>query len=100
MRFIRRQLHVVVNHEVDQFFKGRRRRPAEVFAGFGGVAEEEVDFGGAEVAGVDLDEDAVRAALEALFGDAGALPVEVDAGAGDARSQKSRTVWVVPEAMT
>ena len=42
-------------HHLCQVLEGDLGLPAEGAAGLGGVAEEEVDLGGAEVAGVDLD---------------------------------------------
>src|SRR5688500_3421572 len=49
------EAQVVLGHPPRQLLEGYLRLPAEVTPGLGGVAEQEVDFGRAEVAGVDLD---------------------------------------------
>ncbi len=50
-------LEVVLHHVLDEAVKSDGGLPAELALGLGGVAEEEVNLGGAEVAGVDADND-------------------------------------------
>jgi len=59
--------HVGIDHDFDQFREADFGFPAELFFGFRGVADEEVDFGGAFVAGVVFD----------VF-----FPIEADMGEG------------------
>jgi len=61
-------VHVGLHHELDETFEGDAGLPAKLGLGFGGVADQEFDFGGAEVAGVKFDV---------------VLPVEADVGEGD-----------------
>ena len=58
----------MVHHEFDQFFEEDLGLPAELFFGFGGIADQEFNLGGAFVAGVVFD----------VF-----LPVEPGAGESD-----------------
>ena len=44
------------NHLLHQFIERSFWHPAQFFLGFGGVAEQGFDFGGAEVAGVCADD--------------------------------------------
>ena len=67
----------------DQVLEGGCWLPAELAAGLAGVAEQQVDLGGAEVARVDFDV---------------LLPVQTDEP--KATSRNSRTEWVSPVAMT
>src|SRR5438105_2027495 len=53
--FLARELEVAIDHEADELGEFDPGGPAEAFAGLGGVAEEIVDFGGAEVARIDFD---------------------------------------------
>ena len=53
--FLAGEFEVGVDHAFDEFVEADAWVPAELVAGFGGVALEGVDFGGALVAGVDLD---------------------------------------------
>ena len=48
-------VHVGVDHHGDELLEGDVGGPAELVAGFGGVAEEEFDFGGADEGGVNDD---------------------------------------------
>ena len=49
-----RQIHC--HHLLHHFIKRDFWHPAEFFFGFGGVAKQSLDFGGAEVARVDSDD--------------------------------------------
>jgi len=49
------EFHVVLDHHGGELFDGCFWFPAEFFFGFGCVAQEKVDFCGAEVAWVELD---------------------------------------------
>lgn len=49
-------IEVFAHHFSDEFVKGRLRSPAEFFFGFGRIAEQSFDLGGAEVAGIDGNE--------------------------------------------
>ena len=51
-----RLFEVVRDHLGEHFFDGDFRDPAEVFFCFGRVSEKSLDFGRAEVAGVDFDD--------------------------------------------
>ena len=61
-------LKVGFYHEVNELLEGDGGLPAELLVGFGRIADEEFDFGGAEVAFVEGDV---------------VLPVEVDVAEGD-----------------
>lgn len=63
-------LQVLAHHLGHQFVERDLRRPAELVLGFAGVAEQGFDFGGAEVAGVDGDDQPScwGGALAAIFG--------------------------------
>jgi hypothetical protein len=49
------EFHVGVDHHFSQLFESNLWGPVEGFFGLGGVAKEEVDLGGAEIAGVYFD---------------------------------------------
>ena len=61
-------LEVGGDHFGAHFFDGDFRDPAELFFGFGRVAEQGFDFGGAEVAGIDLDDDVADFGSGCFFG--------------------------------
>jgi len=47
---------VIGDHLGAHFLRGDLRHPAQFLFGFGGVTQQGLDFGGAEVAGVDFDD--------------------------------------------
>lgn len=49
------QLQVVFDHHTDEFVKGDTGTPAELLMGFGGIADQIIDFGGAEETWVGFD---------------------------------------------
>src|SRR5258708_35865218 len=56
------------HHLLDELGERRRRLPAELFARLAGVADHEIDFGGAELLGIDAND-----RLAAFFVDTGFL---------------------------
>jgi hypothetical protein len=62
-----RELPVGLGHDLDKVFESHLRFPAEDALGLGGIAEELLDFGGAEVIGRDLDEDASARFTDPFF---------------------------------
>jgi len=95
---------VVGDHLGTHFLRGDLRHPAKFLFGFGGVAEQGFDFGGAEVAGVDADYGRLtRCARDdciADFVDACAFPAELHAKAVAVHSRKERTLYCTPVAIT
>ena len=57
------QLEVAVDHHLDELLERHPRRPAELRVGLRGIAEEEIDLGGAEVTRVDRDDALLSLAL-------------------------------------
>ena len=55
-----RLFQIVGNHFSTHFLNGDFRDPAEFFLGFGRITQQGFDLGGAEVAGVDADDDITR----------------------------------------
>ena len=74
-------LQVVLDHDAHQVLeRGLVRVPAQHTLGLGGVAQQLVHLGGAEVLRVHLDEHLARGAVDAFLVDALALPLQFDAG--------------------
>ncbi len=71
-------LEVFTDHFGDEFVEGGLRRPAKLFFGFGRVAKQGFNFGGAEVARVDFDDD-FAVLVGAGFLNALPLPGDLDA---------------------
>src|SRR6185295_805330 len=74
-------LQVLAHHLRDQLAEADARRPAELALRFRSVAEERVDLGGTQVAGIEGD-DAAALLVVALFVGALALPADAHAELG------------------
>src|SRR5262249_4981976 len=73
-----RELEIRARHLGDELGEAHARLPAELGARVGGVAEQRLDFGRAEVARIDRHP-ALARAVERPFVDSGALPAELHA---------------------
>ena len=72
--------HIMLDHDFDQILeRSLAWVPAEEGLGLGGVAEQLLHFGGAEIARVDLDEHFSGGRVDALLVDAFAFPAQLDA---------------------
>src|SRR6266567_2427487 len=58
---------VRIHHHVDQLVETGLRLPTQFRLGLGRVPEEEVDLGGTEVLGIDLDDDLAAPGIEPLL---------------------------------
>src|SRR5687767_2096349 len=83
MRFVARELEVVVDHEIDELLERRARCPAKLLLRPPRIPEEQIDLGRTEVARIDLHEHATGAALDTLLVQILALPLDLDAGASE-----------------
>ena len=52
-------LEVLLDHLADQFLEGGAELPPDLLLGLGGIAEEKFDLSGAEVLGIDFNQDAI-----------------------------------------
>ena len=52
-------LEVLLDHLADQFLEGGAELPSDLLLGLGGIAEEKFDLSGAEVLGIDFNQDAI-----------------------------------------
>ena len=55
------------NHLLHQIVEAGFMPPAEPLTRLGGVADQEIDLGGTEIAGVNLDQHLPRAGVDAFF---------------------------------
>src|SRR5258706_6016202 len=66
--------HIFLDHWPHEFLEFHFRSPAQPLMGLAGVAQERLDLGGAEVAGVDLDQHSTALLLDADLVDSSSLP--------------------------
>ena len=79
-----RRFQVGVDHLGDELLEGVLGFPAKPLHGAGRVAEQCIDFGGPEVAGIDSDDGAAFGKMrDADFVDAFAFPFELDADSAE-----------------
>src|SRR5450631_1746060 len=74
---------VGLDHLLHQLVEAGFVPPAEPLMCLGGIAEQEVNLGGPEIAGVDFDQHLPRACVDALFIDARAAPFDAPAYIGE-----------------
>src|SRR6201999_3301387 len=76
-------LEVAVHHVRDEILEGHLRLPAEHLAGLAGIAEQRIDLGRTEVAGVDLDQRLFAGGIDANLVTALAAPFDATADDGE-----------------
>src|SRR5580704_8241762 len=67
---------IAVDHFLDQLRKARLRLPAELFAGLAGVADQEIDLGGAKIHRIDANHRLAGFPVDAGFLDTLAAPLD------------------------
>mmetsp|Transcript_14834 Transcript_14834/g.30585 ORF Transcript_14834/g.30585 Transcript_14834/m.30585 type:complete len:350 (-) Transcript_14834:231-1280(-) len=87
MQFASDHLEIHFNHLLDQVREGSAGDPSQLVLGLGGVSQQEIDFSGTEVTGVNLDQDTrFIGGINTNFfdGSGGSLPfnLSVDHGKG------------------
>jgi hypothetical protein len=53
--FVFRQFQIIIRHQLHEAIESDSWFPAELAAGFGWIAQEQIDFGRTEIARIDLD---------------------------------------------
>src|SRR5450631_3610020 len=78
-----RDCKIARHHFLDQLRKTRLRRPAQFLPRLAGVADQLIDFGGAEIGGVDANDGLAGAGVDADLIHALAAPLDAAADFGE-----------------